>query len=463
MRFLHLADVHLGCRRYNLEERTKDFFRAWYDVITNHAIPNRVDFLLIAGDFFDRRNIDPQAMNHAIAGLELLKEAGIPVVAIEGNHDQRDAVSDHSWMRSLSGWGFIKLLEPGRDAEGHLKLVPWDEAERTGSYIDIKGARIFGSHWYGASATAAIPILADALRDARSDGRFNILMLHTDVEGQTARPIPAVPVAKLKELKQLVNYVALGHTHKRFDLDGWAFNPGSLEPTSIDEYKEERGAFLVEVDDEQHISARHISEYVQRPFQRISFDVSGAEDAEAVYAGVMEVVGREARRHEAGDGDDDEPAPIIEITLRGQLGFKNSLLQINRIRDEARERTNALHVMIRNQSVPVEYAVAAGMDAQAPRHERERRIIEDLIARDNRYKTRTREIAELVIETKRQALGNEPPDKILELIAQKLAQGQAAESAPAAAEAQEPGESSPTAAALSAIERNARTAVMSNE
>ena len=447
MRFLHLADVHLGCRRYNLEERTKDFFRAWYDIIENHAIPNKVDFVLIAGDFFDRRNIDPQAMNHAIAGLERLKDAGIPVVVIEGNHDQREAVSEHSWMRSLSGWGFIKLLEPTRDEEGHLKLVPWNEEERSGSYIDIATARIFGSHWYGASATAAIPILADALRNANDAGRFNILMLHTDVEGQTNRPIPAVPVAKLKELKSLVGYLALGHTHKKFDLDGWAFNPGSLEPTSIDEYKEERGAFLVEVDDEHQIKTTYINDYVQRPFQRLSFDVSGAEDAEAVHAGVMKMVEREARAH---DGSSEKPAPIIEITLRGQLGFKNSLLQINRLRDEAREKTNALHVMIRNQSVPVEYAVAAGLDAQAPRHERERRIIEDLIARDNRFKSRAHEMAELVIEAKKQALSNEPPDKILELIAQKLEERDKSEEQ----EADAP-EHASTATALSAIERNA--------
>jgi exonuclease SbcD len=447
MRFLHLADIHLGCRRYNLEERTKDFFRAWYDVIENHAIPNRVDFVLIAGDFFDRRNIDPQAMNHAIAGLERLKQAGIPVIAIEGNHDQRDAVSEHSWMRSLSEWGYIKLLEPTRDAEGHLTLVPWDEDERTGSYVDIATARIFGSHWYGASATAAIPLLADALRRATTEGRFNILMLHTDVEGQTNRPIPAVPVAKLKELKQLVDYVALGHTHKRFDLDGWAFNPGALEPTSIDEFKEERGAFLVEVDDERKVSTTYINDYRQRPFQRLSFDVSGAEDADAVHDGVMKMIEREARKH---DAESETLAPIIEISLRGHLGFKNSLLQINRLRDEARERTGALHVMIRNQSVPVEYAIAAGLDAQAPRHERERRIIEDLIARDNRYKARAHEMAELVIEAKRQALSNEPPDKILELIAQKLDQTESAEKPETTAD-----EPAPTATALSAIERNA--------
>jgi exonuclease SbcD len=449
MKFLHLADIHLGCRRYNLEERTKDFFRAWHEVITAHAIPNRVDFVLIAGDFFDRRNIDPQAMNHAVAGLDLLKDAGIPVVAIEGNHDQRDAVSEYSWMRSLSGWGLIKLLEPKGKPGGGIELVPWDEEERAGSFVDIAGARIFGSRWFGAMSSNAIPMLADALRDARSDGRFNILMLHTDVEGQTNRPIPAVPVAKLKELKQLVNYLALGHTHKRFDLDGWAFNPGSLEPTSIDEYKEKRGAFLVEVDESHNVKVEIIDDYVQRPFQRLSFDVSGVEDAERVYAGVMEMIEREARRHEP---DSDVPSPIIEITLRGQLGFKNSLLQVGRMRDEARGRTNALHVMIRNQSVPVEYAVAAGMDAQAPRHERERRIIEDLIARDNRYKHRAREMAELVIEAKRQALSNEAPDKILELIAQKLDRDGARDNRDSETAAAEP---APTAAALSAIERNA--------
>ncbi|HEX8141370.1 MAG TPA: exonuclease SbcCD subunit D [Pyrinomonadaceae bacterium] len=458
MKFLHMADIHLGCRRYNLEERTKDFFRAWYDVINNHAIAQRVDFLLVVGDFFDRRNIDPQAMNHAMAGLELLKEAGIPVVAIEGNHDQRDSVSDFSWLRSLSQWGFLKLLEPTRDEEGRVTLVPWDEEERTGSYIDIAGARIFGSHWYGASANAAIPVLSDALRRASRKGLFNILMLHTDVEGQINRPIPALTIAKLQELKQLTGYVALGHTHKRFDLDNWAFNPGSLEATSIDEYKEERGVYLVEVDEEHKITAEHLRDYTQRPFQRLSFDVSGAADAETVFAGVMEKVEREARVH---DADSERPAPIIEITLRGQLGFKNSLLEINRMRQEAREKTGALHVIMRNQSVPVEYAVAAGMDAQAPRHERERRIIEDLIARDNRFKARARDIAELIIEAKRQALSNESPDKILELIEQKLADGGPLAAVKAYQGAEE--EHAPTATALSAIERNAANAVMSGK
>lgn len=459
-KFLHMSDVHLGCRRYNIEERTKDFFRSWHDVITTHALPNEVDFVVIAGDFFDRRNIDPQTMNHALAGLQLLRDAGIPVVAIEGNHDRRDAVSDYSWMRSFSQAGFFILLEPARAAESSAEnalpweMVPWDEETRAGSYVDIKGARVFGTHWYGTSANAAMPMLAESLRAARGEGLFHILLLHTDVEGQLNRPIPALSVEKLKELRSLVDYVALGHTHKRFELENWAFNPGSLEACSIDEYREERGLYLVEVDDAHNVKANFIDDYVQRPFQRLTYDVSGAEDPQVVHDGVMETVAREARPHDPESG---EPAPIIEINLRGHLGFKNSLLDMRRMREETLEKTGALHVMLKNQSVPVEYAVAAGLDADTSRAHRERRIVEDLIARDNRYRDRAREMAELILEAKRRALGDEPPESILELIEQKIEprtrDGEKEAAAAAAA---------PSPSALGALERSAESIVTSD-
>ncbi|MFL6335590.1 MAG: exonuclease SbcCD subunit D [Pyrinomonadaceae bacterium] len=451
IKFLHMSDVHLGCRRYNIEERTKDFFRSWYDVINNHAIPNEVDFVLIAGDFFDRRNIDPQTMNHALAGLQILKDNGIPVVAIEGNHDRRDAVSDYSWMRSFSQAGFFILLEPARadeTVENALpwQMVPWDEESKTGSYIDIKGARIFGTHWYGTSANAAMPMLAESLRAARGEGLFHILLLHTDVEGQLNRPIPALSVERLKELRTLVDYVALGHTHKKFEIDNWAFNPGSLEACSIDEYREQRGLYLVEVDDERAVKATFINDYVQRPFDRLTVDVSGAEDQNEVHERLMEKVRNEVTPH---DPESDGPAPIVEINLRGHLGFKNSLLDMRRMREEALAHTGALHVMLKNQSVPVEYAVAAGLDADTSRAHRERRIVEDLIARDNRFRDRAGEMADLVLEAKRRALGGEPPEAILELIEQKVEpRARPEESEPA-----------PSPAALGALERSATQSV----
>lgn len=454
MKFLHIADVHLGCRRYNLDERPRDFARAWVDIIERHAIPNAVDFVLIAGDFFHSRKVEPETMNHAMAGLYRLREAGIPVLAIEGNHDQHDATTHHSWLRSLAAWNLIKLLEP-RDSEGR-EHIPWDDDTNTGWYVDINEARIFGSHWYGMSTNAAIPLLCTALEAARDADKFNILMLHTDVEGQLNRPLPALPVARLKELRGLVDYVALGHTHKRFELDNWAFNPGSPEACSIDEYREERGVYLVEIGDAKQVTATLIRDYRQRPFQRLFFDVSGARDKDEVHAGVIEQAHRELRPHAE---ETDAPAPIIEVNLRGHLGFTSSDLDLARISDEVTAFTRALHVMVKNQTVPVEYAVAAGLDDNTSREDRERRIIENLVAQDNRFKDRSEEISKLIIKAKQLALTDEPADKILDLIATQTGDAPPVvetlvEDTPDDAPLADAGL---TARATSAIERNAST------
>ncbi len=132
--------------------------------------------------------------------------------------------------------------------------------------------------------------------------------------------------------------------------------------------------------------------------------------------------------------------------------------------------TGALHVLVKNQSVPVEYAVAADLDPDVTRAERERRIVADLIARNNRWRDRADEMAELVLQTKRLALGEEPPAEILKHIEQHLAQlsrppahGDEAKPAPRAAASADDADDAeivaPSPGALQAIERSATTAV----
>lgn len=414
MKFLHISDIHLGCTRYQLAESPRDFFDAWFDVLQKYAIGEKVDFVLICGDFFHKRNVDPQTMNHAVFGLRKMAEANIPVVVIEGNHDQHYKDITHSWLRSLCDWGLIKLLEP-EFAEDGIGFSAWDEARNCGSFVDVGRARIFGSHWYGASANAAIPMITDLIKQNRREGAFHILMLHMDVEGHQTHPIPALTIANLKELKSVTDYVALGHTHKSFEIDNWAFNPGSLEVTSIDEHRETRGAFLVEVNDENEVAATHLKDYRQRPFQRLQFDVSGFSEAKAITEGVLGTVKNQARTAE-----DELSKPIVEITLRGHLGFPNSLLELQKIREEALKLTDALHVRIKNHTVPIEYGVASDLEEDASREKLERRVIEDLIARDNRYKLRAPEMAETIIGAKRLALSDEAAEKIVDFIALKV-------------------------------------------
>jgi DNA repair exonuclease SbcCD nuclease subunit len=423
MKFLHISDVHLGCTRYQLDESPRDFFDAWIDVLQKYAIGERVDFVIMGGDFFHKRNVPPETMNYAFAGLSLLKDHNIPCVTIEGNHDQKANDTEFSWLRSLANWNLIKLLEPTNE-DGKVNYKAWNEDDGKGGFIDIGAARIFGSHWYGASANWAIPMLTEAVREKRREGAFHILLLHTDVEGHQTHPLPALSLVNLKELKSVTDYVALGHTHKSYEIDNWAFNPGSLEITSIDDFRETRGAFLIEVGANNEVIARHVRDYRQRPFQRIGFDVSGYAEPKEITEKVLEKVRGEARTasdYTSGNGADGSK-PILEITLRGHLGFPNSNLELGKIREEARELTGALHVRIKNHSAPIEYAVAADVGEDVSREMLERRVVEDLIARDNRYKTRVEAMAEAVVGAKRLALSDETPDKIADFIALKIVQ-----------------------------------------
>jgi DNA repair exonuclease SbcCD nuclease subunit len=258
-------------------------------------------------------------------------------------------------------------------------------------------------------------MLTRAIKENRREGAFHILMLHTDVEGHQVHPIPALSMDALKELRTAVEYVGLGHTHKHYEIDNWAFNPGSIEVTNISEFRETRGCFVVEVDDENRVASKHFDEYHHRPFQQLAFQVTGYTDTKSITADLLTQVEKEARVANAR-----EPAPIIEITLRGQLGFPNSLLETNKIRDEVKARTRALHVRIKNHTVPVDYLETPAELDDSGRDRLERRVIDDLVRRDDRYNQWQENISDAIIGSKRMALSDEPADKIADFIGIKL-------------------------------------------
>lgn len=411
MKFLHISDVHLGCTRYQLVESPRDFFDAWFDVLRRYAIGEQVDFVIMCGDFFHKRSVPPETMNYAVEGLKMLRDAGIPVISIEGNHDQKHTDNEFSWLRSLAAWDLLVLLEPVNES-GKINYLPWDPAKRKGGYIDIGRARIFGSDWYGASGNWAIPMLTSGIGQNRRDGAFHILMLHTDVEGHQMHPIPALSLSALKELKAVTDYVGLGHTHKHYEIDNWAFNPGSIEITNISEYRETRGAFLVEISDTNQVNAHHLQDYHYRPFQQLQFNVTNYDNAELITEDLIKTIEIQARPAESG-----KPQPIIEISLRGQLGIPNSLLELQKIRESAAKITGALHVRIKNHTVPADYLESVENTEDPGRDILERRVIADLVVRDNRFKSRADDISDAVIGAKRMALGDEPAEKIADFIA----------------------------------------------
>src|SRR6188474_2384945 len=72
--------------------------------VADEGVRVPVEFVIVCGDFFHKKVVPPETMNYAVEGLSLLKDHGIPVVMIEGNHDQHYNDSSYSWLRSLSNW-----------------------------------------------------------------------------------------------------------------------------------------------------------------------------------------------------------------------------------------------------------------------------------------------------------------------------------------------------------------------
>ena len=57
MNFIHTADLHLGYRQYELDQRFRDFGSSFLKVV-EYAIAEKVEFVLVAGDLFNSRNIN---------------------------------------------------------------------------------------------------------------------------------------------------------------------------------------------------------------------------------------------------------------------------------------------------------------------------------------------------------------------------------------------------------------------
>jgi hypothetical protein len=183
------------------------------------ARANKIEWVDLAGDLFEKRTVDPLAMRVAIEGLRILRQAGIPVVAVEGNHEKAHYRNRYSWLDFLDGLGYLYLLNP-RFENGHAVLEPYGDTG--GAFVDLPGGvRVYGIKYYGASTSRVSTLFADALSAMdHGDVAFAILVAHAGLEGQLPRYSGTLTYNDLAPLKQHIDYLAPGHIHKPYAVDG---------------------------------------------------------------------------------------------------------------------------------------------------------------------------------------------------------------------------------------------------
>ncbi|MGC1306130.1 MAG: exonuclease SbcCD subunit D [Phormidesmis sp.] len=410
-KFLHISDIHLGFDRYESKERTLDFFYALKDVLEKYAIAESVDFVIVGGDLFEHRSIKPAILNQAQICLRMLQEAGIPVLAIEGNHDNAPFGTKSSWLRYLSDWGLLKLLEPGNISDGEPFYSPWDEETKKGGYIDLDcGVRVLGSNWYGAAAPRAIEQIAAAMSELPPAPGPSILLFHHGLEGQIARYSGALRYGELMPLQKAgVDYLALGHIHKNYEEEGWIFNPGSIEANNVEESQFKRGAYLVEID-EQEVRAELKTDYRQRSIVRLQLKMRTQDTIEAVEAGVIALLQKSIK----SKAIIPDQQPIVELRITGTVGFDRLELDTRALQKKLQAQCNALIFLLRYDVN--EAAYASPIADETSRSEIEQEVFTDLLAANANYKKQAAQLAHGLMDLKDRQIAGESEESLYALV-----------------------------------------------
>ncbi|MBP0029365.1 DNA repair exonuclease [Roseofilum sp. Guam] len=410
-RFLHLSDVHLGFDRYDNAERTKDFFFAFKDALEKYAIAESVDFVIIAGDLFEHRQILPATLNQAQIGLELLQKANIPVLAIEGNHDNLPYGTRTSWLRYLADSELLILLEPNAEQAYDL----WTPETRQGGYIDLPcDVRVIGSRWYGASAPKAILQLADSIQHLPDPPTYQIMLFHHGLEGQISRYSGALKYDELRPLKEAgIDYLALGHIHKQYTAEGWIFNPGSTEANSIAEGQDQnpRGVYLVALE-KGEIQTQLKRDYYQRPIVRLKLKVNKQQTQEEVEEAAEKKVSEEIYRIKEA---------IVELRIEGQLGFNRLDINVRKLRQRLHEQSQALIFLLKYEVTGTEYESPFPKGGEPPKREEiEQQVFEDLLSANTRYQPQAEPLSKGLRVLKQQVLDSEHPSVLYRFVEQLL-------------------------------------------
>lgn len=221
MRIAHLADPHLGYRKFTrltprgLNQREADVGQAFITALDD-VIAARPDAVLMAGDLFHQVRPTNSAILLAMRQFGRLRRElpGVPVIVIAGNHDtprSSDTVSIFGLLHELGVQ--VATDTPRRFAFPHLDL----------SVLAVPHQALF------LSPRPAF--------ETEGEERFQVLMLHGETPGLFgADRSVAEPGGALLGDEELAagewSYVALGHYHVQHQVSERAWYSGALDYVS---------------------------------------------------------------------------------------------------------------------------------------------------------------------------------------------------------------------------------------
>jgi DNA repair protein SbcD/Mre11 len=384
MKIYHAADMHLGRRRLDGRLPDSDLASA-FEYIVRAAITDHADVFLLAGDLFDRPQVEPPHLRQAQQILSLLKTAGIPVVAIEGNHDKAFISSDAlTWLDYLAQDDLLYILKPAFDATG-VQLLPWDEQTKRGSYIDLEGIRFVGAGYLGAATPHKVRQIAANLDPEHS----HVLLLHAGPDYFVGEG-GGFSKDDLRSIQERVRYLALGHIHKPMVHGAWACNPGSPENCDLREAEYDltsvcgenpRGYAVVELDPFTPLWPPSISirSNPRRPCIQLELDCTRFGNKLKDGASALETAALKLIKTSAPPA-----SAVVEIRLTGHLNLDRIALDLDTLGTKIQTAAAVAVVCINPAGINLESASSGSMEIVEglSREDLERSALRQLVNED---------------------------------------------------------------------------------
>ncbi|OGS01162.1 MAG: hypothetical protein A2V88_08760 [Elusimicrobia bacterium RBG_16_66_12] len=229
IRGLATADLHLGIdnvggvNEYGLPARVDDYLAA-LDQIVDHAVAEKVDLFILAGDLTKQRNTPQRIVAALFERFQRLIGAGITILLVRGNHD------------GDSGEGRANLLDTAGYLSRLMMPINRPEAFVWENRVNDKACRIAGIPWPRIGRAEGRPLdeltraadesLRVTIRDLCQESHMpQILIGHLAVAGADRASdqwmtLGYEPLIRPADFPESLDLVILGHYHK----------PGRLDP-----------------------------------------------------------------------------------------------------------------------------------------------------------------------------------------------------------------------------------------
>jgi len=292
--FVHVADLHLGYAQYNSDVRCEDFNAVFREVV-DKTVELKPDFMLIAGDIFQQARPSNTTLENAITSFKRLRDAGIPVLTVDGSHDSAPNIITGTILNPL-------------DSAGLIHHLPRHE----GACWRNESCYVYGVPNFRTKQRTEeqLPIFLEENKPTLDPSLFNIFVFHMALDIPSVSRPQMEAEARPELLPEGFSYYAGGHVHVPSAgpfKNGLLVYSGCTETVSYEDAQVEKGFYHVEVNEKGAPKLHRIKLENSRRFIILDHDYTGLTPSKITEKAAQLV--KEA----------DEDGAVIIPVLRGVL------------------------------------------------------------------------------------------------------------------------------------------------